>query len=77
MRGMTTENEETSGIDAIIRIVESYIEDPKLVTPETLSALKDDLVDLKSYLDGDGEEEPEKGSGGLTIVMEKARGGTR
>ena len=70
---------EGSGIDSIISTVKSYIQDPKLVTPETLTSLKADLEDLKGYLDGEEPEdevksEPEeKGDGGLMIMIGKAK----
>lgn len=80
MKNMMESEQERTPLDAIIQRVESYIENPKLATKETLSELKDDLVDLKSYMDGDEEnmdmeEEKEmspmpKGKGhGLTVII--------
>lgn len=70
-----------SPIDEIIARVDSYMKDPKMVTPETLMALKNDLMDLKSVLDGDDragmDEAPQdsgSGPGGLSSVIGKARG---
>ena len=65
--------EEGEGLDGIIARVESYIQNPKLVTPETLSVLKEDLIDLKSVVDGEDEEAPEEGGGGLAIMIGKMR----
>ena len=68
----------TEGIDSIISRLEEYIADPKLATSETLTELKDQLVDLKSYLDGEDTSEmsderndmnDEKGHGGLMITI--------
>jgi len=47
------------GIDAIIARVESYRADPKMVTPETLDEVLNELMDLKGYLSGDGEDQME------------------
>lgn len=49
-------SEEMTPIDEIISRVEEYIKNPKMVTSETLQALKDDLLDLKPMLDGDERE---------------------
>lgn len=66
---MNEEMEEGSPLDSIIARVASYKEDPKLVTPETLAELEEELMDLKSYMDGDEEmEEGHKGSG-LTVIL--------
>lgn len=67
-----------TGIDQIIAKVDSYIKDPRLVTPQTLQELKVDLEDLKSYLDkeetGEGEP-PDQGSpGGLAIIIGQHKG---
>lgn len=53
-----TESEpmESEGIDGIISRVDEYIQNPQMVTPETLTALKAELMDLKTVLDG--EEAP-------------------
>ena len=77
-----TEQEEYSdgnGIDSIISKVEEYIANPKMVTPETLTELKEDLIDLKEFLDGDSSEEPmeddEENKPSLTIsIGKKLRG---
>lgn len=71
-----------SPLDDLIAKIESYIKDPRLVTPETLTDVKSELMDLKSYMDG-GEtaDEPTQQDGppdegnGLHIVIGKMRGG--
>jgi hypothetical protein len=66
-----------TGIDAIISRVDAYIKNPKMVTPETLSELKGELEDLKSYLDEDAGEDEYEGKekpAGLTIMLGKAAG---
>lgn len=69
---------EVGGIDSIIQTVESYISNPKLVTPQTLESLRDELIDLKSYLDEgdqpDQSSQPDDNKGGLTIAIGKAMG---
>ena len=69
-------NEESQGIDGIIETVQSYIQDPSLVTVDTLTQLKSDLEDLKSVLDGeDGGEENPGDEGSLSGALMKMRGG--
>ena len=74
----TNTESDQDGIDSIIARVDSYMKNPETVTPETLQELKDELVDLKSYLDG-GEEQPEEkddnGSPGLMVMIGKAKRG--
>ena len=53
---------ESGGIDSIIDRVQGYIDDPKLVTPETLMELKGELEDLKAYMDGEDVKEQEPGA---------------
>ena len=60
---------EGSPLDEIISRVESYIQDPKMATSETLGELKADLIDLKSVIDE--EEKPE----GMDEDMGKDRDG--
>ena len=79
---MENEKPESDGIDGIIATVESYIQNPKMVTPETLNQLKSDLMDLKDYLDnGENQEESggntpfNEGHGGLAIMIGRAKGG--
>jgi len=62
---------EESPIDSIISRVESYIADPKMVTSETLGGLRDELIDLKSVLDGEETDE----SSGQTQPEEKGLAG--
>jgi hypothetical protein len=45
-------------LDAIIGQVDAYIANPGSATPETLTQLKNDLMDLKAGIEG---EEPEMG----------------
>lgn len=79
---------EGSPLDAMISTVDSYMRDPKLITPETLGQLKADLIDLKSYVDGgpsDSGSDPYAGQAndpaqdnsghGLAITIGKMRGG--
>lgn len=69
--------EEPQGLDSVISRLNSYIEDIKQATPETLSELRDDLMDLKEFMDeGETEvsEEP-KDDNGLMITIGKHRNG--
>lgn len=67
--------EESQGIDGIIATVDSYLENPELVTPETLMELKADLEDLKAFLDGDETPDvPESTKGSLSGRMSQMRG---
>lgn len=78
-----TKEYEGTPLDGIIQRVQSYIDDPKKITPETLTELKEELEGLKDYMDG-GEDEgseveatdEEKPGGegkspGLTIMIGK------
>ena len=76
------EPQESQGIDSVIAKVESYIQDPKMVTPETLMDLKNDLMDLKDYMDNPdqgmsadqgGQSEPN----GVAIMIGRQKGGMR
>ena len=72
------ETQESQGIDSVIAKVESYIQDPKMVTPETLMDLKNDLMDLKDYMDNPDQGENPSGSGepnGIAIMIGKAKNG--
>ena len=72
-----TDNQSGSqGIDSIIGTVESYIQDPSLVTPKTLNELKMELMDLKTYLDREESGEPVTQQTGLSDMMSKY-GGTK
>lgn len=69
-----------SPLDSIISRLDSYIKNPKLVTPETLSALKSELEDLQPILDGDDREgmeeapvEEEPKEGGISIMIGKMK----
>jgi len=81
-------NEESTPLDDIISNVDSYIKNPKLVTSETLTKLKSDLEDLKSFLDSEEPIEEEDsgmdmskdndsrhGIGVMISVMRKKGGG--
>ena len=48
--------EEKSPLDSIISRVDSYIKDPAMVTSATLTELKEELLDLKGYMDGESGE---------------------
>ena len=67
--------EELTPLDSIIQRVESYIENPRLATPETLTELRDELLDLKSVTDSEEEpeggmmEKPESKRKGLSIII--------
>ena len=65
---------EPMGIDSIISRVVSYIENPKLVTPETLTELKEELEDLKGYMDGEEMDEDEMKEGLSIVIGKKMRG---
>lgn len=69
---------EAPGISSLIRTVESYIKDPKLVTKQTLEDLRDDLLDIQGILEPE-EEGSDHGTshdgkeGGILITIAKAR----
>ena len=70
---MNQMNTETEGLDGIIGRVESYIQNPDMVTPETLEALLDELYQLR---DSQGGEEVEGAPGeesGMTGMINKMR----
>lgn len=75
---MTTENEE-SPMQSILKRLNSYIADPKLVTKETLMELRDEIEDLSGVMDNDesdGNEDEGKdnpGHGGLVVMIGKAK----
>ena len=85
----TDTTDSTTPLDEIISRVDSYIADPKLVTTDTLTQLKNDLVDLKSVIDQEetGESESDQGQTsyepqngekpGLSIIigMHRKKGG--
>lgn len=52
MEGM----EDMGSLDDIIGRIESYISDPKLVTPETLTQLRDELIEYRDAVEGEEEE---------------------
>lgn len=63
-----------SPIDAMISRVDAYIQNPKMVTPETLTELKTELEDLKGYVDG--EETPQaEGPSPVQGMMSQMKGG--
>lgn len=76
-------SEDKSPLDELVDQVQSYIDDPKLVTPETLEDLKTQLVDLKTVFDSDEESEEESEDSHnmetndrptIVIALEKKRG---
>jgi len=80
----TSHEEENSPLDSIIERVDSYIADPSLVDRKTLQDLKEELVDLRSFMDGDEEAEEtvdEEGMDegddepGLVVAIGRARRG--
>lgn len=74
----TEEAPESQGIDGVIARVDSYIQDPKLVTPQTLMDLKADLMDLKSVLEGDNQEPTDQAEpSAMAQLMGKMKGGMR
>ena len=84
---MTDEEETPSGIDGLIARVDEYIQNPKLVTPETLGELKSELLDLKEFIDGEdnvsdgggdstnSEDDQEAPGGGLVLMISRAKKG--
>ena len=85
MQDKTTNLDEQSPLDDLISRVESYIKDPALVSRETLTEMKSELENLKSYMDTEETQEgnpTENGSNGghkpgLTIVIGHAMGGKK
>lgn len=75
-------SEDKSPLDEMIDQVQAYIDDPKLVTPETLKDLQNQLFDLKEVLDTDEdveEDEPYRkrdkdNSSAFIITIGKKRG---
>lgn len=76
---MGSEMESESPMDGILARIDSYIQDPSLVTKETLTELKNELIDLQGYLDEDepapSMQDEGEGKGGLVIAINKARSG--
>jgi len=69
---MTMETEaadEPQGIDGIIARVDSYIAKPEMITPETLTQLREELLDLKSILDPEEEAAPAAPADGLAGMI--------
>lgn len=63
-------------LDSCIATVDSFISDPKSITPQTLNQLKMDLEDLKTVMDGEesgpGEGAPSgppQANGGLAEMI--------
>lgn len=48
---------ETTPMDEVISKVQSYVDDPKLVTPQTMGELLADLQDLKQVVDGENPQD--------------------
>ena len=72
----TAEPQESQGIDSIIERVDSYIQQPEMVTPQTLNELKMELMDLKTFLDGGETGGQLQGQpSGLSDMMAKYGGG--
>ena len=71
--------------DSVISRIESYIQNPKLVTPETLAQLKEEVIGLKEGVEGEdapsedseGSSSGDKPSLALTIGMMGKKGGYR
>ena len=61
---------DSQGFEGILSTLDSYIQDPKLATRQTLMQLKSDVMDLKDYFDGEETGEPN----GLTIIIGKHKG---
>ena len=70
-----------SPIDGIISRVQSYRDDPKLVTPQTMDDVLADLEDLITYLDKEetpgGEQSDESGPGLAIMIGHAKNGGTK
>ena len=63
-------SEETPEMSPMAEIkgqIQSYIDDPKLVTPETLKDLLMKVEDMEKFMDSDGEPEPEPEEAGNSI----------
>lgn len=54
---LTSEEDQGSSLDSAISKIQSYIANPKLVTPQTLQDVLSDLMDLKD--EETQQEEPE------------------
>lgn len=72
---------EGTPMDEAIGMVESYIADPKLATPETLGMLKSMLEEIKPMIDGDDREgmdepteAPSEGISGMIGKMKNKEG---
>ena len=63
--------EEISPIQSVISTVDSYIQNPASVTPETLMSLKEQLMAIQA--DVEGEDAPE-GTGMSDEIMKAGRG---
>lgn len=73
--------QEGTPLDDLISRVDSYIKDPKLVTPETLMEMKSELEDLKSYMDQEespsGETADHKPESGVAIMIGNMKKGMK
>lgn len=55
---MQEEEPEPTPMDQILSTLDSYIANPALATKETLAQLKDQLMSVKEFTDGEVKEEP-------------------
>lgn len=69
--------ESGGGIDDIIARVQSYQENPQMVTPETLGELLSELMDLKTVLDGEEGLESESDAPSAMSEMTSRYGGMK
>ena len=70
--GDNGEDQATTPMDEAISKVESYVADPKTVTPETLTELLDLLKEIKADVESDDESE----DAGEDSIDDKSNDGT-
>lgn len=66
--------DQTNGLDSAITKVQSYIANPRLVTPQTLQDLLSDLMDEKDKESQEPQESQDGQKHGLAIMIGMPKG---
>ena len=66
---------EDTPMGEIVARLDSMISDFKSVTPESLKSLKEDIMDMKGYMDESGESEmgEDEGKSGILLTISNMR----